>query len=155
MGTRWTEASVTSIRHRLDVATQSERPARRLATVPGIGAVTGAALQALVPDPRGFASARHFAASSRLAPQSHSSRGKERPGGISKAGNSTLRRLPVLGATSRLRHAKRDPDSAYPLARLSARKPAKVAAVAQANRMACIAWALLTRGWEYRRPAAA
>jgi hypothetical protein len=74
---------------------------RRLASIPGIGAIGATALTAMVPNPHGFASARHFAASLGLTPQPHSSGGKERLGRISRQGNSMLRRLLVLGATSR------------------------------------------------------
>jgi transposase len=129
---------------------REDETARRLVTIPGIGAVTAAALQGLVPDARGFQSARHFAAWIGLTPRSHSSGGKERLGRISKQGNPTLRRLLVLGAAARLRHAKREPEGADWTARLLARRPFKVAAVALANRMARIAWALLTKGGTYR-----
>jgi transposase len=135
--------------------TREDETARRLATIPGIGAVTAAALQGLVPDPQGFASARHFAAWLGLAPKSHSSGGKERLGRISKQGNPMLRQLLVLGATARLRHAGRDPEKAGWAERLLARRPFKVAAVALANKMARIAWALLTKGGIYRTSAAA
>ena len=76
---------------------------RRLATIPGVGAITAAAIKALVPDPGGFKSGRHFAAWLGLTPKPHSSGGKERLGGISKMGNPELRSLLVLGATSVLR----------------------------------------------------
>ena len=66
-----------------------------------------------------------------------------------------LRRLLVLGATTCLRHAKRNPEAADWATRLLARRPFKVAAVALANKMARIAWALLTRGGTYRTSAAA
>ncbi|RAI54558.1 IS110 family RNA-guided transposase [Roseicella frigidaeris] len=128
---------------------------RRLATIPGIGAIGATALAALVPDPHGFASARHFAAWLGLTPKPHSSGGKERLGRISRQGNSMLRRLLVLGATTCLRHARRSPEAADWATRLLARRPFKVAAVALANKMARIAWALLARGGSYNPSAAA
>jgi transposase len=134
---------------------REDETARRLATIPGIGAITAAALQGLVPDVRGFRSARHFAAWLGLTPRPHSSGGKERLGRISKQGNPMLRRLLVLGATARLRHAKRVPEGASWAGRLLARRPFKVVAVALANKMARIAWALLSKGGTYRIPAAA
>jgi transposase len=134
---------------------REDETARRLATVPGVGAITAAALQGLVPDPHGFRSARHFAAWLGLTPRPHSSGGKERLGRISKQGNPMLRRLLVLGATARLRHARRDPAGADWAARLLARRPFKVAAVALANKTARIAWALLARGGIYRASVAA
>jgi transposase len=128
---------------------------RRLATIPGVGAITAASIKALVPDPDGFTSARHFAAWLGLTPRPHSSGGKERLGGISKMGNPTLRSLLVLGATSVLRHVKHNADAPRWLVALLARRPFKVVAVALANKMARIIWALLTKGGTYRKPAVA
>jgi transposase len=136
-------------------STTSSVPTRRLATIPGIGAITANALQALVPDPGGFKSGRHFAAWLGLAPRAHSSGGKERLGRISRAGNTTLRAFLVLGATANLRYARRRPEAADWATRPLARRPFKVAAVALANKMARTAWALLVKGGVYRSPAAA
>jgi transposase len=135
--------------------TREDETARRLATIPGVGAVTATALQALVPDPKGFASARHFAAWLGLTPRSHSSGGKDRLGRISKQGNPLLRRLLVLGASARLLHQKRREPSGDWMGRILDRRPFKVAAVALANKMARIAWALLTKGGTFRNTAAA
>ncbi|MCB4825230.1 IS110 family RNA-guided transposase [Roseicella aerolata] len=129
---------------------REDETARRLATVPGIGAVIATALQALVPDPKSFASARHFAAWLGLAPRSHSSGGKERLGGISKQGNPVLRRLLVLGATAQLKHVQRREPSGDWMGKLLERRPFKVAAVVVANKMARIAWALLAKGGTFR-----
>lgn len=128
---------------------------RRLTTIPGVGAITAASIKALVPDPGGFKSARHFAAWLGLTPRPHSSGGKERLGGISKMGNPTLRSLLVLGATSVLRHVKHNDSAPRWLAALLARRPFKVVAVALANKMARIVWALLTKGGTYRKLAVA
>jgi transposase len=134
---------------------RTDETARRLATIPGVGAITAIALQAMVPDPNGFQSGRHFAASLGLTLRAHSSGGKERLGRISRQGNATLRSLLVLGATARLRYAKRAPAGTDWPTRLLARRPFKVAAVALANKMARIAWALLAKGGTYRTPATA
>lgn len=125
---------------------------RRLATIPGVGAIIAMAIKALVPDPGGFKSARHFAAWIGLTPKAHSSGGKERLGRISKMGNPELRSLLVTGAASVLRHVRTD-DRARPwLRNLLGRRPFKVVAVALANKTARIIWALLTRGGVYRNP---
>jgi transposase len=134
---------------------REDETARRITSIPGIGAITAAALQGLVPDPGGFASARRFASWLGLTPKSRSSGGKERLGRISKQGNRTLRRLLILGATARLRYARRGHHAGDWGERLLARRPFKVAAVALANKMARIAWALLTKGGTYRASAAA
>ena len=123
---------------------------RRLITIPGVGAITAASIKALVPDPAGFRSGRHFAAWLGLTPKSHSSGGKERLGKISKMGNPELRSLLVLGATSVLRHARDNKNASKWLTAIMARRPYKVAAVALANKIARIIWALLTKGGTYR-----
>jgi transposase len=125
---------------------------RRLTTIPGVGAITAATIKSLVPDPGGFRSGRHFAAWLGLAPRPHSSGGKERLGRISKMGNPELRTLLVIGATSVLRIVRNDARARSWLTALLARRPFKVAAVALANKMARIIWALLNRGGIYRRP---
>jgi transposase len=123
---------------------------RRLTTIPGVGAIIAASIKALVPDPDGFKSGRHFAAWLGLTPKPHSSGGKERLGGISKMGNPMLRSLLVLGATSVLRHVDGNDKVPQWLTKLLARRPFKVAAVALANKTARIIWALLTKGGVYR-----
>jgi transposase len=124
---------------------------RRLTTIPGIGPITAATIQALVPDPGAFTSGRHFAAWIGLTPKMHSSGGKERLGKISKMGNPALRSLLVVGATAVSRQVRRGATMSPWLTALLARRPAKVAAIALANKMARIAWALLTKGGEFIR----
>jgi transposase len=124
---------------------------RRLATIPGVGPITAATIQALVPDPGAFTSGRHFAAWIGLTPKMHSSGGKEQLGKISKMGNPALRSLLVVGATAVLQHARRGAPISPWLTALLARRPAKVAAIALANKMARIVWALLTKGGTFMR----
>lgn len=124
---------------------------RMLAAVPGIGPI-GALSLAVRADAAQFRSGRHFAAWLGLTPRDHSSGGKQRLGGITKAGNERLRQLLVLGATAVIRYAKPGRASAWLLALLE-RRPRKLAAVALANKMARIVWAMMTRGEAYR-PAA-
>ena len=128
---------------------------RQLAEVPGIGPI-GALTLALTVDASQFHSGRHFAAWLGLTPRQNSTGGKTRLGGISRQGNERLRQLLVLGATSVVRLTKPDyrHASAWLLALLQ-RRPRKLAAVALANKMARVVWAMMTSGEAYRpQPAA-
>jgi transposase len=126
---------------------------RRLSEVPGIGPI-GALNFGLRVDATQFKSGRHFAAWLGLVPREKSTGGKQRLGGISRAGDERLRQLLVLSAMSVIRFAKpeRKGASAW-LLKLLERKPRKVAAVARANKMARIVWAMLASGECYRRAA--
>jgi transposase len=126
-----------------------------LATIPGIGPLIALTL-AIEIDPKAFQSGRHLAAWLGLTPREHSTGGKQRLGGISRAGHERLRALLVTGATAVIRHASRaDSRLATPwLRQLLSRKPRKLAAVALANKMARIVWAIMTRGEAYRQPTA-
>lgn len=118
---------------------------RRLATIPGIGPITASAIAANVPDASLFRTARQFAAWLGLTPRANSSGGKERQMGISKQGDGYIRRLLVSGASAVMRFARQgDPGKAW-LVGVKERKRPKVAAVAQANKTARIAWAILRR----------
>jgi transposase len=129
---------------------------RLLATIPGIGPIIALTL-ALEVDPAAFESGRHLAAWLGLTPKEHSTGGKQRMGGISRAGHERLRALLVSGAISVVRCAEKPGNKLATawLLNLLARKPRKVAAVALANKMARIAWAMMTSGEAYRRQAAA
>jgi transposase len=123
-----------------------------LASIPGIGPITASAIAASVPDASVFKSGREFAAWLGLVPRQNSSGGKDHLGGITKMGDRYLRRLLVIGATGRLRYArKKKPGEGDWLTDLLSRKPPRVASVALANKMARIAWALLARGEAYRQ----
>lgn len=136
---------------RLAALKRSDEVARRLATIPGIGPIGATALAASVTDPHQFRSGRQFAAWLGLTPRQKSSGGKERLGRITKMGDRYLRQLLVVGATSLIRRAKHRPETVDPrLVALLARKPARVASVAMANKMARIAWAVMTRGQVYQ-----
>jgi transposase len=127
---------------------RSNETARRLTTIPGVGPLIAGALVAMVPDPGGFKSARHFATWLGFAPRQKSSGGKQRLGSISKQGNRYLRSLLILGAANALRR-KSASRSAW-LAALRGRRPFKVAAVAFAHKIARIVWALMVKGGTYR-----
>jgi error-prone DNA polymerase len=129
-----------------------DETARRLATVPGIGPITASLISATVGDNIGaFKSARHFAAWLGLVPRQHSTGGKTRLGRITKAGNKEIRRLLVLGATSMVHRAAQWNSAAGIWVRgILERRPVRLATVALANKMARIAWALMTRKEVYR-----
>jgi transposase len=127
---------------------------RGLTAIPGVGPITATALVMKVPDPSVFRSARHFAAWVGLTPKDHSTAGRQRLGGITRAGDETLRRLLVNGAMAVIRRAKLGHATPW-LRSLLARKSAMQAAVALANKTARIAWALMARGEAYRQPKAA
>ena len=148
-------AQIGKLEREIVAEAKRDKAMQRLATIPGVGAITAASIKALVPDPHGFKSGRHFAAWLGLTPKSHSSGGKERLGGISKMGNPMLRTLLVLGATSVLWRARGNARAPQWLSSLLARRPFKVVAVALANKMARIIWVLLTKGGIYRNTGAA
>src|SRR3954454_6502607 len=113
------------------------------------------AIAATLTDPQAFRSGRDFAAWVGLVPRQDSTGGKQKLGPISKQGDRYLRRILVVGAHSVLWLAKKNPEK-YPwLTQLLARRPFKVVAIALANKMARVAWALLARGGSYRVPALA
>jgi transposase len=133
---------------------KSNPASQRLATIPGIGPIIATAIAATVPNPNVFRSGREFAAWLGLVPKQYSTGGKARLGGISKRGDSYLRRLLVNGAHAVLfwsKAAKSDPW----LMSLRARKHRLVVAVALANKTARIAWAVMSREETYRHAAAA
>lgn len=127
--------------------------ARRLQTMPGIGPLTALAVEAFAPPMENFRCGRDFAAWLGLVPRQHSSGGKERLGRISKAGQADIRRLLIIGAMSRLNWMGRKsiPEGSW-LARMAARKPRMLVAIALANKMARTIWAMLTKKEDYRDP---
>jgi transposase len=130
---------------------RDDADAARLVTVPGVGPITASAILAGVPDIQGFRSGRDFAAWLGLVPRQNSSGGKDRLGRITKMGDRTIRRLLVTGALSVIRWARRKETFIESwIGKLIARKPLKLAAVALANKMARIIWAVLTRQEVYR-----
>ncbi len=143
-------AVVAELEARLKAQHKANPVSQRLAKVPGIGPI-GALSLAVGVDASRFESGRHFAAYLGLTPKQHSSGGKQRLGGISHAGNERLRQLLVVGAMSVVRFAKPGSKTASAwLLGLLERKPRKVAAVALANKMARIVWAMMARGEAYR-----
>lgn len=145
-------ARIATLEARIVDHARHDETARRLATVPGIGPITASLISATVGDNIGaFKSARHFAAWLGLVPRQHSTGGKTRLGRITKAGNKEIRRLLVLGATSMVHRAAQWNSAAGVWVRgILERRPVRLATVALANKMARIAWALMTRKEVYR-----
>jgi len=128
---------------------------RNLATIPGIGPLIASALDAAVPDASHFRSGRQFAAWLGLVPRQNSSGGKEKLGRITKTGDRYLRRLLVIGATGLIRYKRKNiPGGLDWLTGLLAHKPVRLVTVALANKMARIAWAVMTSGEVYREKSA-
>jgi transposase len=134
---------------------RSNEMSRRLDDLPGVGPALATALVASVADPKAFRSGRDFSAWIGLVPKQSSSGGKQRLGGISKQGDRYLRGLFTAGALAVIRYAKIHGTSHRPwLTALLARRPTKVAAIALANKIARMAWAMMAKGESYREPAA-
>ncbi|GCD64459.1 hypothetical protein NBRC3280_0688 [Acetobacter pasteurianus NBRC 3280] len=135
------------------LAQESENTCR-LQSMPGVGPLTALAIEAFAPDLQSFRRGRDFAAWLGLVPRQFSSGGKERLGKISKAGQADIRRLLIMGAMTQVNWASRKaPAPGSWLARMLARKPRMLVAIALANRMARAIWAMATKQEDYRDPA--
>jgi transposase len=134
---------------------RSSETSKRLDKIPGVGPALATALVASVANPRAFRSGRDFSAWIGLVPRQHSSGGKDKLGSISKQGDRYLRGLFTAGALAVIRYAKIHGTKHRPwLAALLARRPTKVAAIALANKLARMAWAMMAKGECYKEPVA-
>jgi transposase len=146
---------IAALDERVKESARTDETARRLMTIPGIGPITAAAMVAVAPETSTFVKGRDFAAWLGLTPKQNSTGGKTRLGKTSKMGQRDLRRLLIIGAMAVVRHAaQRGSATSTWLGQMLARKPKMLVAVALANKIARVAWALMARGGVYQSPAA-
>ncbi|MEO1282792.1 MAG: IS110 family transposase [Pseudomonadota bacterium] len=149
------KAQILEFDRRITAWHRSNELSRRLDDLPGVGPALATALVASVADPTAFKSGRDFSAWIGLVPKQYSSGGKEKLGNITKAGDRYLRSLFTAGALAVIRYAKIHGTAHRPwLSSLLERKPTKVAAIALANKLARMAWAMMAKGESYREPVA-
>ena len=146
--TRWDSGSPRSSSHQ---AWHKANPvSRRLATIPGIGPLIATAIAATVPDPDAFRGGREFAAWLGLVPRQRSTGGKQSLGRISRLGDKYIRQLLIVGAQTVLLRSKAARSNPW-IQGLLARRLRLVVAVALANKMARIVWAVMAQGQSYRQ----
>ena len=150
------KAQIDAIQHAIDAFIADDptlrQNAKLLRSCKGVDPKSAQAIAASVPDPSVFKSGRDFAAWLGLTPRQQSSGGKEKLGAISKKGNRYLRKMLVVGCTSALRVAARRKGAlAEWIAALRAKKPERLVAVALANKLARISWAIMTTGERFRQ----
>jgi transposase len=146
-------AEIATLDRKLREAHHSNEMSLRLARMPGVGPVGAVMLSAKAGVAQGFRSGRDFAAWIGLTPKNHSTAGKNRLGVITRAGDERLRSVLVVGATAVINHWRRKGKTGWPwLENLIARKPPKLAAVALANKMARVAWKMMTSGENDQSP---
>ena len=155
MQLRMLKAQILAFDRRIMAWHRSNETSRRLDAIPGVGPALATALVASIADPKVFRSGRHFSAWIGLIPRQHSSGGREKLGRISKQGDRYLRGLFTAGAMAVIRYAKIHGTKHRPwLIALLARRPTKVAAIALANKIARMAWAVMAKNERYREPVA-
>ena len=148
---RHAEAQIREIEATLMALHRDNEVSQRLAAIPSVGPIGAMAMAAKIGDANRFRSGRDFAAFIGLTPKDHTTAGRKKLGGITRAGDEMLRSHLVCGATAVIHQLKtgRGHNSLW-LKELVARKPEKLAAVALANKTARIAWKLMISGEGYR-----
>jgi transposase len=146
------QEEVKALDARLAAWRREDEAARRLSEIPSIGPVGASLLTLKTPDPAAFRNGRDFAAWLGLTPRDHSTAGKARLGGITKAGDKMLRRVMVCGAMALLQRVRRGLPPPWPWLTPLLSKAPKLAAVAIANRVARIAWRMMLTGQAYAPP---
>lgn len=142
------EQEIDGIEKSLGTWQKQEAACRAITAIPGIGRLTATALVAMIGDARTFKSGREFASFLGLVPRQSGTGGRVKLGSISKRGDPYLRTLLIHGARSVMSHAKAPTDWQQ---QIQARRPANVAAVAMANKMARTAWAILAHDRAYQQ----
>ena len=146
------DRSIEAAERKIVAASARSQTSQLLDRIPGVGPLIASVIAASVPDPSVFASGRDFAAWLGLTPRQNSSGGKAKLGAITKQGNRYIRKMLVVGSRSALRVAgKRKGALADWIVALRARKPERLAAVALANKLARICWAMMTTGEIFRQ----
>jgi transposase len=149
-------AAIAMLDGQIKAVAKADATMRRLSAIPGVGPLTAHAIVAAVGDGRQFGSARDFAAWAGMTPREASSAGKRKTTGLSRQGDSRLRKLFALGAVTLMRTARARPERGTAWQRgILARRPMKVSVMAQAAKTARIAWAILVSGQDYQPRAAA
>ena len=143
------QAQIDEADAKLKAWLKADERGKRLAKIPGVGPIGAALLTMKTPAPEMFQSGRQFAAWIGLTPKDHSTGGKVRLGVITRAGDEKLRSVLVAGATSVIQQGQRNGRMLPWLAELLKRKSRKLAAVALANKIARIAWKLMSSGETY------
>ena len=150
----WTTRQIEKLQLKINKEAKQSPIAQRLQGMPGIGPICAMAVEAFAPSMKCFRRGRDFSAWLGLVPKQHSTGGKQRLGRTSKMGQRDVRRLLILGAMSVIIATKRKggaPEGSW-LRRMMDKKPRMLVAIALANKMARMLWAMLIRDEDYRDP---